>query len=73
MKILELLANYGFFTSPLAREGQKVFTIDQVLYPNLDLAQNFNYLDKNQINFEHLTILLIFINTCFYNSKTLFS
>ena len=49
MKILELLANYGFFSTPIENQGGSVFRIDQTLYPNLDLAQDFNYLDKFQI------------------------
>ena len=52
MKILELLANYGFFSTPIENQGGSVFRIDQTLYPNLDLAQDFNYLDKFQINFK---------------------
>ena len=52
MKILELLANYGFFSTPIENEGGSVFRIDQTLYPNLDLAQDFNYLDKFQIDFK---------------------
>ena len=40
MKILELMANYGFFTDPLVEKGATVFKVDQALYPNLDLAIN---------------------------------
>jgi hypothetical protein len=51
MKILELLANYGFFSTPLITEGATVYKIDQTVYPNLDLSINFDYLQANQIDF----------------------
>lgn len=52
MKILELMANYGFFTNPLVEKGATVFKVDQALYPNLDLVINLNYFDKDQVKFE---------------------
>ena len=52
MKILELMSNYGSFTTPLIEEDVSVFRIDEALYPNLDLSISLSYFDKSQIDFQ---------------------
>ena len=52
MKILELMSNYGSFTTPLIEEDVSVFRIDEALYPNLDFSISLSYFDKSQIDFQ---------------------